>query len=142
MRMCFFIFSYVAIRDFPCLSQVCFICCHQVATLPLNCVATNGTHLFFGSSLKSRTSSTAAIQLRNSSGCRPPKNSGMSIFRTDSQRLDSLAFLCQDFRAKNRFSSSDSSREDGGGRLSLVNTASFFVNSSTCHRSWAFSSWR
>ena len=64
---------------FPNLFLVSFVCCHHIVALPRSLVAIKGTRLFSGTPLKSRISSTVAHQSRNSSGCRLPWNSGISV---------------------------------------------------------------
>ncbi len=64
MAACIYLFnfSHDSIFFLTYLTCVIFECCHQAVALPQNLVATNGTLLLSGTSLKFKTSSTALIQ--------------------------------------------------------------------------------
>lgn len=85
--LCFKNFSQLLILVFPFCTLLCFNCCHHAPALPLNLVATKGTLLSSGTSLKSKISSTMATKSRNSLGCKQHWNSGRSSLNLASYLL-------------------------------------------------------
>lgn len=72
-------FSHDVIFDLQRRRRDAFSCCHHEAARPRNRVVTRGTRRSTGTSLKSRTSSTARSQSTKSSSCRLLENSKVEL---------------------------------------------------------------